>query len=102
MKKNFCVTVSGLDGVPFKDGDKDVFLKKICVDALNAPEMEHGQPRKLSCEEHQSRYALAKKLYTSEGEIEVTAEEVALLKHAISMTYITSVVGPSIELLEGN
>ena len=101
MKKNFCLPIKALDGTTFKDGDKEVLLKKICVDCLYAQEVESGVPKRLSGAEHVKRYDLAKRLYDSTGEIEVSAEEVSLLKTLLSSNYITSVVGPAFELLEG-
>lgn len=101
MLKNFCKPIYNLDGQAFKDNDKDVLLKSICVNSLYAAEMDGGQQKRLSGEEHMKRHALAKKIHNCSGEIEVSAEEISLLKSLISSNYSSMLVGPVIEMLEG-
>lgn len=98
MRKDFTKTLKTLDGSPFQDGGKDVLLKTVCVNALFAPDQNGG---KLSGEEHIKRYALAKRLHDSSGEVDVSSEEITLLKNCMSASFITPVVGAAFEILEG-
>lgn len=101
MLKNFNVPIKNLEGGNFKDGEKDILLKNLCINALYAVEMEGNSAKRLSGEDHMSRHRLAKKLYGSESEVEVSSEEITLMKRLIALNYAPSVVGPAFELLEG-
>jgi len=100
MKRNFNVVLKDLKGEPIKRDNKEMVLKDIAVDCLMAPEMEHGQMKRLNGQEHIKRYELAKKIYNAKEEVEVDAEEISLIKAVISMNYNTFVAGPAMELIE--
>lgn len=101
MKKKFDVVLKDLKGETMKKDGKDLNLKDLAVDCLLAPEVENGQMKRLSGQDHIKRYELAKKIHSSKEEINIDAEEISLIKSVISMNYNTFVAGPAMELLEG-
>lgn len=100
MKLNFSETLKGLDGEALKEGEKEIDLRTICVNALLASHAgPDGRPEQPSGVEKIKRYLLAKKL-NSGGEQTVTAEEISLLKQMIEKSFATLVVGITNEMLE--
>jgi len=82
-----------------KDGNdirEAVTLRNICIGALLA---ETKNP--VAGEIKFKRYQLATKIQSSEREINLSSDEIVMLKELIGQNFITLVVGRAYDLLEG-
>lgn len=95
MKINFNKSIYAINGEVLKDGDKDAKLKDLTIAALMFND------EKASGNEKFKRWNLAKKIYDAKDEIDVPAEEIALIKDLIGKAFMTSVVGSVYSILEG-
>lgn len=95
MRINFSQVLKSISGEPIQDGTKIYTLSIACVQALtaNIP----GDENVIGAQKF-TRYLLAKKLYDA-TEVDVTVEEVVMLKELLSKVFGTAVVGPAFELL---
>ena len=107
MKRNFNTTLKTLDGKPIKEqyvdadgktADRDVTLSTVAVNALLAG---YEDERNLAGDDKVKRFKLAQLINDADGEVEVTAEQVSLLKTLIAKGYTPLVVGQAYEILEG-
>lgn len=97
MKINFNIELKDMDGKPIMETkDKPLLLDKVCVNAV----LSEIPDEKTTGEQKLQRFQLAKKIYGA-GEIDVTAEEIVLLKDKIGKLYLPLVVGQVFEILEG-
>lgn len=103
MKVNFSQILNNINGKPLKHRDEegnegDLKLSDVCTNALMSlaeqDKNENGVKKF-------KRYQLATKIH-KQDEVEVTAEEVSLLKEKIGSLYGPAVIGPCYELLEGS
>ena len=98
MKVNFATVLTGLDGEPIKTppvgtGEPGVLtLADAAKNALMNIEQGEDGAAKFKC------WELAMK---ANGEVELTAEEAALIKKKIGNIYSPLVVGPAYKLLNG-
>ncbi len=101
MKVNVMRDLKGFDGEVLIDSNsKQPFkLKTIIVNALlgNFPGEEN-----LIGEEKLKRYMLAEKVYKTEAEVELIAEEASLIKLLVGKMYVTVIVGAVYLMLENN
>lgn len=110
MKRNFNVALRTLDNTPLTetaltivDGkqlpvDRPLTLASIAVNALLAP---YEDERGLSGDEKVRRYKLAQAIHAAPTvEVEVSAEQIAMLKSLIAKSYAPLVVGQAYALLE--
>ncbi len=98
MKRNFDQLLTGLGGKPLLNEDQqptNLTLGAICVQAL----LMTFPDEQVTGEEKFRRYQLAERLSTG-GEVEVTAEEVALLKNLAGKGYVPLMVGAVWKALE--
>lgn len=98
MKCNFDHAMIDIDGTAIKaEGGKPLMLKQVSTIALtgNLP----GEDR-LGGEEKFLRYKLAMKI-SAGGEVELTPEEAAKIKHVIGLAYGPVIVGRAFEVLNG-
>ena len=96
MEINFDSPITNLKGITLEGEDKEnVILKNICVNALMTEIPNNNDTGEIKLK----RFNLAQKIYVG-GKIEVTAEEVALLKERIGLCFSTLIVGRAWELLE--
>jgi hypothetical protein len=97
MRIDFDSQLFNLDGSHLKDittgKERDALLKTVCVNALL------GEDKEDSGEEKLRRYRLGTRIYKG-GVIEVTAEEVSLMKKLIGRFFPPLVAGQSLEMLE--
>lgn len=93
MILNFDQTLKELNGETIKDEKGEVKLKTFCQNAILAPEKEQNAEEKVRA------YQLAIKIQEG-GEVEVTAEEIALIKKKVGEAYAPIVVGQIFEILE--
>jgi len=89
-----------LNGQPIMDLDAEgkavpATVKTALVNAVLLPEQNEKGVQKVQ------KYELAKKLYKAEKDVEVTAEDVVLLKKVVENSYAPLIVGQVLELLEG-
>jgi hypothetical protein len=91
MKVNLAVSPLTLDGLPFVDeAGKPLLFSKMIGNALFQSQAK---------EAFLETYELAKKIYSSEGEIELGVSEVEKIKANISEKFIAGVVGQILEIL---
>jgi len=102
MKINFDSKIKNLKNENMKlstDGkESDVILKDVSINALLADIREQGVKPETG-REKLKKFKLARKIDAG-GEIELTAEEISLIKEKIGKGYSTLVVGRAYELLE--
>lgn len=97
MQRNFTAPIKNLDGKPLKEGDREVTIGSIAVNALLTP---YEDERNLSGDDKVKRFRLAQSIHDADGEIEVTVEQVALLKSLIAKAYSPLIVGQAWAILE--
>jgi len=97
MKIQMNQELKRLDGVPLKDGENVVALKKPCVEALLGI---YPDETGLSGEDKLLRWRLAQRIDKG-GEVELAAENIALIKKLVAKAYGPLIVGQVWELLEG-
>ncbi len=98
MLIDFNQVLLSLDGEELKSSpDKALRLKEACTNALLGI---YEDDAKILGEEKLRRYKLASKIYKDKGVIEVTAEEITLIKQLLPRLYGTAVIGPCYEMLE--
>lgn len=107
MKRNLNVVLKTLKGEPLKEQyvgpddkplERTVTLSGIATNALLA---NYEDERNLSGDDKVKRFKLAQQINDADGEVEVTAEQVSLLKSLIAKGYTPLVVGQAYEILEG-
>jgi hypothetical protein len=99
MLINTNTVITNLVGEPMKDMDAngeatDATLKSTIVNALLSPVQKEQGTEKVK------KYELAKRIYEAD-EIELTAEEITLIKSRVGDTFVPIVVGRVFEMLEG-
>ena len=101
MKIDFTQKLTTLDGNAMKDVDGkgdavDATLKLAVVNALLAPQKEQE-----SGVDKIKKYELAKMVFKAEGEVDVTAEDITLIKKAVEKAFPSPIiVGQVNEMLE--
>jgi hypothetical protein len=83
MKRDFNQTFTTLEGQPIKDGDKELTLREAALASLQAVFQED---RSLSGTEKIRRYTLALRIHAGDP-VELTAEDVTLIKDLINRAY---------------
>jgi len=96
MKINFNQPIKQLDGKVVKDSTGELTLKSIAIGALS----NIGQDENPSAEEKVKWYDLTLKIYNAKGELDVSVEDVALLKARIGKGFVPLVVGRAYEMLD--
>lgn len=92
MKINLAIAITDIEGnaIPNEKGD-DMFLSKVVGNALFTAE-DKDDPIRV--------YELAKKIYYSEGEIEITKSDADLIKEKVkSKGFTVLILGPLFEAL---
>jgi hypothetical protein len=93
MKINLAIAITDIEGnaIPNEKGD-DMFLSKVVGNALFTAE-DKDDPIRV--------YELAKKIYYSEGEIEITKSDADLIKEKVkSKGFTVLILGPLFEALK--
>ena len=93
MKVNLAIAITDIEGnaIPNEKGD-DMFLSKVVGNALFTAE-DKDDPIRV--------YELAKKIYYSEGEIEITKSDADLIKDKVkSKGFTVLILGPLFEALK--
>lgn len=96
MIKNFDVNLKDKDQNNWIENEKPVSAKALIIDAILA-NLPDEQPNAL---EKMQRYDLYKKLLNG-GDVELTTEELSLIKQAVGKIYSPLAVGQIYEIIEG-
>lgn len=99
MRKDFTLQLVDLDGNPLKNGDKP---SDLCFVALTALMATFDDERTLTGKEKADRYQLAMKINKRPKEVDITVEQLALVKQLIGKAFGPLVVGQAYELLEND
>jgi hypothetical protein len=99
--KNLNAVINDLSGKPIQESETSLLtLRSAIVKALafeHAP--EQGRPQ-VSGEDRFKRWSIANKVQNAGESVELTAEEVALIKKQVGDAFLMVVVGPVWSLLE--
>jgi hypothetical protein len=95
MKKDFSIPFFDLQGEPIpNERGQPLTLKEVAQNSLLA--VHQGEQQ--TAEEKVRRWKLATNIVN--GEIDVTPEEIVLIKHVIGLTYGAIIVGPAFKYLD--
>lgn len=98
MKIDFSKEFKNLNNETLKSGETNVTLKSICTEALLNSSVEE----KITGEEKAKRYNLALEIFASKQKIvEISIEDVAVIKKLVGDFYSPLVVGQAYKFLEG-
>lgn len=97
MNRDFSVKMVSLDGKEeLIENGKPLLAKQIVCNAL----LGSYEDEKLSGEDKVRRYLLAQKIYNSDSTVEVSSEDISLLKQLVAKLYTPLIVGQVYQLLE--
>ena len=96
MKIDFDAPILALDGTPMRDGENPATLKALACTALAA--MFNDEPS-LSATDKYQRFALGLKLVDG-GEVDLSVEEIGLIKKLIGKAYPPVTMGRAYDLLD--
>ena len=99
MALDFTQPITTLDGKPFKDPSGQVSDITLAVIAENALLQAYSDETNLSGEDKIKRYALARKIEDNK-KVDLSAEEIALLKKLIAKSYNPLITGQSWHMLD--
>lgn len=99
MKRNFSLPLNDIDGNPLVNNNLPFTLGSAAIGALLAT---FEDERHLPGEQKFQRYMLANKIHANPEALEVSAEEIAMLKNLIGKAYTPIVVGPAFLALESD
>jgi hypothetical protein len=109
MKAKPDTVVTNFDGEPFKaptaigadgraiPGTEDLTLRDVCVNSLLSTKRGDEIDGKTKLE----RYELAKRIHEANGEVELSSEEVTMVKNLVSVFFGIAVYGFCDHVLEG-
>lgn len=97
MKINFDSVLKHISGENLKTNGEDLTLKGASIEALIAIA---ESDRNATGEDKFKRYEIAMKVNAG-GEVELTPEEVAVIKKRVGEVFGVAVVGPAYKLLNG-
>ncbi|RIY03269.1 hypothetical protein D3218_00390 [Aureimonas flava] len=107
MKQDFLRPLVQFNGEPmsFRKDEAGVpvaaTLADLAVEALLSQRMDGGMPQTMSGNDHLTAYKLAERIHDADAPIDVTVEEVALVKRRISEHFVQPlVVGQALIMLE--
>lgn len=96
---DFTQPITTLDGHPFKDPSGQVADVTLAVIAENALLQAYSDEANLSGEDKIKRYALARRI-ADNPKLELSAEDIALLKKLIAKSYNPLITGQSWKMLD--
>lgn len=98
MRKDFSKSFINLDGSEAKDGNNKpiTFASTTLTALLNPP-----QDERLTAEQKTRRYQMATKINKNPSKVDLTIEELALIKECVGKFHGPLVVGQTYEMLEG-
>ena len=101
MKIDLTKVLKTIDGDVICDQEKNhLTLKRVIVNALLIP--SDPRDKKLTGDEMLQLYLLADKINKCQSEIDLSTEEIVLIKSKIAAVYVSPIIcGQSWEMLEG-
>jgi hypothetical protein len=101
MKITITTPMKTLAGAPILDPDKQsVTLQTVSIEALMAFPIDDAD-KTMSGKQKAALHSLAERFYQASEAVEMTAEEVTLLKERIGKAYGPLIVGQAWRMLEG-
>lgn len=98
MRRDFSPSLINLDGSPAKDDkEKAITFASTSLTALLSVNPES----RVTAEEKARRYTVAMKINRDPSKVDLTAEEIILVKKAVGEFHGPLVVGQTYEMLEG-
>jgi hypothetical protein len=97
---DFTQPINQLDGSPFTDGAGKPIVTTLETAAETALLANHQDEQNLSGDEKIKRYALALKIFNNKKDVNLTADEIALVKKLIAKVYSPLVVGEAWRMLD--
>ncbi|WP_156419250.1 hypothetical protein [Aureimonas sp. AU12] len=107
MKRDFRIALYTFSGAPMSlrnDAEGQpvpATVGDIAIEALTSPKIENGQPQTMTGIDHVKAYSLAQRIFEATDDVELTVEEVMLIKTRVSEHYVQPLlVGQVLLLLE--
>lgn len=98
MKINFNVGLKNLAGKTLKDGNKNVTLKNVSINAL----LGNYRDENIDGNEKLKRFMLATKISEAKGELGLENDDITLIKDMIAKGYSTVVTARAWQILDPN
>lgn len=99
MKLDFSLPVLDLTNKPIvQEGGNTLTMKDVAISALLTP---HEADRTMGGDEKARQFSMAVRLSAADGDLDLKAEEVAMLKRLIGRMYAPLVVDRAFEFLDG-
>lgn len=95
MLVNVNKVLTQYDGKSIMDGDKEATVREAIINAVLVPEQGDNGVAKMKKDE------LARKVYNAKDEVELTLDEVVLVKERVGEAFAPIIVGQVWRLLEG-
>jgi hypothetical protein len=96
MEINFSKNLRDLDGEDLIEKGQPINLKTVCVNALLA---QFRDETDIDGIEKVKRYKLSTKIYDSNGNIDLSSEEISLIKKLVGKAFSTIIVGQAFDML---
>lgn len=96
MKIDINKSLTNIDDQPLLDNGKVVTLREVCVQAVLTPSQKDTQ------EEKWNKYDIYKKIKSSDAFVELTVEEISIIKKASGEIHPPLLMGQLFDLLENN
>ncbi len=97
---DFSSPITQLDGQPFIDKDGKPIHTTLAIVAENALLASYQDEQNLSGEDKVKRFVLAHKIHDDEKNVELTADEITLIKKLIAKSYNPLITGESWRILD--
>ena len=98
--KNLNTTINDLYGKPLMGGEGPLTLRAAMVQGLAYEAQAENGRQPSSGEDRFKRWFIANKIQSSDDTVELTAEEIALVKSKVGEAYLMIVVGPVWTMIE--
>ncbi len=96
------VLLNIITGKPFSEDekfpDKKLTLKDVCMTSILSG--THEEDIKLPGDAKYKRFALAQKINNSVGPIELSVENIVIIKQQIAKYYVPLILGPAFDMLD--
>lgn len=90
--------LKAVDGTILARNQTPLELKTVLCEALMA---SYKEEQDLGGDEKHKRFKLSQKIFRSKEPINISAEEIVIIKRLVGLIYSPAIVGPVFDLLEG-
>ena len=97
---DFSSPITQLNGEPFVGQDGKTMNTTLAIVAENALLASYQDEQNLSGEDKVKRFVLARKIHENEKNVELTADEITLIKKLIAKSYNPLITGESWRILD--